>query len=75
MEGGDNEICNVNFSFAHTLTSFVCEIYSHGLGIGIECLKVEWAYGCCMGWVQDPLVEVGKTLCEFFRFLDGRERT
>lgn len=31
-------------------------------------------YGCCMGWVQDPLVEVGKTLCEFLYFwMGGRE--
>jgi hypothetical protein len=35
-------ICNVDFSFARMLTSFVCEIYSHGLGVGIGRLKVEW---------------------------------
>ncbi len=45
-----------------------------GWVLGLDVWKLSGGYGCCMGWVQDPLVEVGKTLCEFFRFwMGGRE--
>jgi hypothetical protein len=46
------------------LQNFVCEIWSHGLGVGIQCWKLDEGYGCYMGSMQDSLVAVGKTFCD-----------
>ncbi len=52
-------ILHLDFNFVRMLQNFVCEICSHGSGVGIQCWKVGWRlcllYGlgarlpCCNG--------------------------
>jgi hypothetical protein len=57
------------------LTSFVCEIYSHGLGVGIGHLKVEWGLWLLYGSGARPPCWSGQDPLWILLFLDGRERT
>jgi len=78
VEGGDNEILGryVMLILVLLICWQVLYVKSTHMGwvLGLDVWKLSGGYGCCMGRVQDPLVEVGKTLCEFFCFwMGGRE--